>query len=201
MGDPQVCFPGDVCVDVGANVGAVALFLAKSVGASGKVHCFEPGPVFFSRLKQNIELNQSITSVVELHNLGVSEKSGELHWVEDPEFPGNAFMFGDRGVKIEVVTLDAYLGPRLKRLDFLKLDVEGMEIEVLRGAQEILGKFRPKVFMESLMDFEGYRKSPVRKAAADLLLGLGYKLFQVTDTGALKPVEYPNFSHNTLGVP
>lgn len=192
---------GDVCVDVGANVGVASLFLAKSVGKAGKVICFEPGPRFCERLKTNLELNPSFMSVVEVHNLGVSDQPGKLHWAEDPEFPGNAYLFGSEGLEVNVVTLDSFLQPEVRRLNFLKIDVEGMELEVLRGAQGILRKFKPIVFFETFMDFEVYRNAPIRKDASDLLLELGYELYRVADDGELLKVSYPNFSHNTLALP
>jgi FkbM family methyltransferase len=191
--------PGDVCLDIGANIGAITLQLAKAAGPSGRVIAFEPGPPFFSRLKANLALNPEIASRVELHNLGLSDRPGSLHWVEDPEFPGNAILVEGRGLKVGVVTLDDFLGPRLDRLDFLKIDVEGMELEVLRGAVRLLERFRPKVFFESAMDFETYRGAPIRRETESLLTGLGYRLNRVARS-ALVPVAYPDFAWNTVAL-
>jgi FkbM family methyltransferase len=194
--------PGDTCLDIGANVGAVTLFLAKTVGASGKVIGFEPGPAFFQRLKRNVDLNPDLKPVVELFNIGLADKEGVLHWAEDPEFPGNAYMFGESGTEVRVLTLDAVLGGgKLSRLDFIKVDVEGMEWEVLSGARNLIRKFRPKIFFESLMDFETFRGVPIRKLTAELLAGLGYELYSVSSDGSLKAVAYPDFSANTLALP
>ncbi len=192
--------PGDVCIDIGANVGAVSLFLAKMVGDGGRVLCFEPGPSYFQRLQKNIELNPQIQDRIEVFNLGLADKRGTLHWAEDPDFPGNAFMFGDEGTVLDVVRLDNLLACKLESLNFIKIDVEGMEFEVLKGAQEIIAKFKPKIFFETSMEFEQYRNAPIRKQASEWLKGLGYTLFRVTESKTLKKVEYPNFSQNTLAL-
>lgn len=193
--------PGDVCVDVGANVGAITLLLAKAVGTTGRVYSFEPGPVFCERLRKNVALNPSIQNNVTAFNVGVADKKGVLHWAEDPEFPGNAHMFGKKGMEVEVVTLDTFLLPQLTRMDFLKIDVEGMELEVLTGAKELIRKFRPKIIYETMMDFELYRKAPIRKLTEDFLRENGYELFRVTEKEGAVPVTYPHFSLNTLALP
>jgi hypothetical protein len=98
-----------------------------------------------------------------------------------------------------VSTLDLSL-PHLPRLNFLKIDVEGMEFEVLSGARELLRRFKPKVYFESSMDFEIYRRAPVRKAAAELLGEMGYRFFTVHNGKRLREVAYPNFPSNTFAL-
>lgn len=191
---------GDTCLDIGANAGAVTLYLAKRVGKTGRVVSFEPGPVFFERLSHNVKLNPDFKDRVELFNLGVSDKPGVLKWFEDPNFPGNAYLLGQSGIEVGVVTLDEAVLPKLTKLNFVKIDVEGMEPEVLRGARLLIEKHRPKIFMETLMEFEGHRQLPIRKDAERFLLNLGYKLYKV-ENDSLIPVQYPNFTENTVALP
>src|SRR5271156_536189 len=80
------------CFDVGANVGAVALALAKYVGSSGKVYAFEPGPPNQQRLHDNFKLNPELLGRTELLECGVADKPGELWWAEERGNPGNALL-------------------------------------------------------------------------------------------------------------
>jgi FkbM family methyltransferase len=193
--------PGNVCLDVGANVGAVTLCLLKALEDRGHIFAFEPGPVFFQRLNNNLALNPAIAGRVTTYNLGVADQKGKLHWAEDPDFPGNAAMFGTRGLEVDVVTLDDFLLPQLTQLDFVKIDVEGMELEVLTGARQLIRRFRPKIFFETILDFETFRGRPIRQLSERLLRDLGYRLFKISADGNLEPVVYPHFSQNTLALP
>lgn len=192
--------PGDVCVDVGANVGAVTLQLAHQVGERGQIHAFEPGHVFFRRLQKNLALNPELEKRTCLYPLGLSETRGELFWEEDPDFPGNAYLFGEKGVPVSVARLDDVLLPKLGRLDFLKIDVEGMEFEVLKGAKALLEKFHPKIVLETLMDFEEYRKKTIRKQTLEWLSSLGYRFYGYQE-GDIREVQYPYLPANTLALP
>lgn len=144
--------PGDVVLDVGANVGAIALLLAKKVAPSGKVYAFEPGLSNFNHLWKNLNLNPELKKVTLPINLGLSDCKGELSYVEDSRNRGNATLVNiddknywstsfleNYGLKetIETVcltTIDSFFNEYpLNRLDFIKIDVEGMEYNVLRG--------------------------------------------------------------------
>ena len=70
--------PGDVCIDVGANVGAHVLLLAKLVAPTGRIYAFEPGPPIFERLKTNLALNPGLSGVVTPERLGISDTEGKL---------------------------------------------------------------------------------------------------------------------------
>lgn len=193
---------GDVVADVGANFGSASCVLAHRVGHGGKVHCFEPGPPFLQKLKHTIEQNQSYAPVFHIHPIGLSERSGRLKWKEDPEEPGHAQLTGRSGTEVEVTTLDdVALGSKWDRLAFVKIEVEGMEYEVLKGSQKTLRQHRPVVLFESLMEFEQYRKKRVRKMAGELLADLGYELFAVTGPTRRERVSYPYFASYTLALP
>lgn len=74
---------GDVAADIGANVGALTMLMAKLVGKDGIVLAVEPGPPIFSRLVNNLEWNPTIKSRVRTLQLGLSDSKGELYWHED----------------------------------------------------------------------------------------------------------------------
>ena len=126
---------GDLFVDVGANIGAYTL-LASSVRRARSV-CFEPVPETFSRLEENLRLNH-LGELVTAHNLGVGENPGLIRFSLDQNC-GNRVLRDDEpeeGVAVKVVTLDEVLAGASPHL--MKIDVEGFELPVLRGAEEIL---------------------------------------------------------------
>jgi FkbM family methyltransferase len=178
------------CFDVGANVGAVALALAKYTGSIGRVFAFEPGPPNLLRLRSNFSLNPSLLCRTEIIACGVSDKPGELWWTEEQGNPGNALL-SDKGThKVPVTTLDAFVSERhIDRVDFVKIDVEGMELLVMRGAAEVLRRFRPIVYFETL---RRYLKSATGASFSDIekfLVGeLGYKFYRLSSSGQLIPL-------------
>jgi FkbM family methyltransferase len=117
--------PTDVFVDVGANMGSYSL-LASAAGAS--VVAFEPHPPTFDRLRQNLSLN-SIDA--DLRCCGVGETSGSLK-LTNSQGPMN--QISDVGDDISVVTLDA----AVSKATMIKVDVEGFELAVFRGAKRLL---------------------------------------------------------------
>jgi FkbM family methyltransferase len=162
----QFVKPGHCCIDVGANVGAVTLHLAKLVGPQGHVVAVEPGPPYFERLGHNLELNPKIGDRVTPVKVGLADAPGTLHWQADPDAPYNAWMFDVKpweaaglGTPIPVETLDGLVERLcLPKVDFIKIDVETMELEVLRGGRRTLQGFRPVVLFETMEWARAYRQ-------------------------------------------
>jgi len=136
--------PGDTVIDAGAYVGIHTLKLAKLVGPSGTVHAFEPDPDSFAVLKRNIETNG--IKNVKLHNAGLGDSEGniKISMAIDENRGATQWVYAQDGIKI--TTIDS-LG--LEKLDFMKIDVEGMEQKVFMGMRETIKKFRPKILFES----------------------------------------------------
>ena len=150
--------PGEVFVDVGANVGAYSL-RAASQGMS--VHAFEPNPGNVRILRRNSEIN-GLT--IDLHEcaLGSSEGTANL------SAGGAASKISAEGeLTVPVRTLDSF---HLPRVDLLKIDVEGYELEVLRGAVETLERSHPAIMIE-MHHWAGAQKEA---ALFEILAGLGY---------------------------
>jgi FkbM family methyltransferase len=195
--------PGDFCVDVGANTGPVTLLLAKLTGPTGKVLSIEPGPPYYKRLLTNLDLNPSFKKIVTTVNMGISDSDGMLLWAADPEHTWNAgFLNVTEGTSVPVTTLDACIKQLgWSKLDFVKIDVEGMELEVLKGSQETLKKFRPKVLFETMEIFRGSRGFDIFLEMVNLFKGLNYRLYNLTEARELVEVHYRTLPDNTLALP
>jgi FkbM family methyltransferase len=170
--------PGAVCFDVGANVGAITLGLAQMVSPGGKVFAFEPGP-YCTRLVANLRLNPALADLVVPCRLGLGDRAGSLFWAEDPAVRGNGILRPQGEVEVPVVTLDQFFREqKLSRLDFLKIDVNGLDHEVLVGARETIQAHRPVIYYGTHADWAALRGDDVLQKTAALLRSCGYSLYK-----------------------
>lgn len=150
--------PGAVVADIGANLGGFTVPFARAVGAHGAVWAFEPQPVIFSYLQANVLLNK--LPQVRLHRgcLGVHEEVLDIpepDYNQEGNFSGQPFkeegFWEVRTTPYKVQASvkkfdDVFTAPRL---DFMKIDVEGMEFDVLQGAQRAITIHRPIIYFEN----------------------------------------------------
>jgi len=146
----QLCGPGDTVFDVGANIGAHTLALARIVGPQGFVYAFEPVRVVFNVLCANVALNgyENVQGVHAIagRTLG-AERVPDLRHDEPGNFGSfNASYFGD-GRPVPRVPLDTFAAA--EKIAFVKIDVEGMEGEVIAGASDLIARHRPVLFVEN----------------------------------------------------
>ena len=132
---------GDVVFDVGSHIGIFTLKASRLVGASGAVYAFEPEPENFMLLKRNVALNKA--SNVKIFEKAVSSRNGTLQLYIHPTNTGMSSVQYATGrtdqIPVSSVTLDHIMQKHdIQELNLLKLDVEGHEIEVLRGANRLL---------------------------------------------------------------
>jgi len=175
--------PGDTAVDAGANIGFFTLVLARAVGPAGTVVAFEPAPDTFDRLLRNLDLN-GCTQVRALA-VALGAAAGEASLVRDsPSRSGDSrITAGGGGVRVPVTRLDEAIGDGRPRL--LKIDVEGQELEVLRGAAGTLRSAAPVLLVEA-----NVHTSPAGDGPARLVQWLaaehGYRCFSI-EPGGLAP--------------
>ncbi len=145
--------PGDTVLDIGANLGEVSLNAARMVGDAGKVFAFEPFPANFRKLQENAALN--CFSNLSLINKALGSEATTLSMFSPQD--GNEGMNrisssaspGSDETSVDVITLDDFVDDEaLKKIDLIKIDVEGFEMNVLKGAIKSLQKFKPKLFVE-----------------------------------------------------
>jgi FkbM family methyltransferase len=164
LGLKELVGPGSVCVDVGAAAGLYTAALARLAGPSGRVHSVEP--LVFAHPVWNRVLGTAGARNVQHHALALGAEPGRglmsvpvgrYGLVTGRSFlsdrcrglGSNAEFAGQVEVSVPVATLDG-LGERagLDRLDFIKIDVEGAELSVLQGAEQLIARFRPSLLVE-----------------------------------------------------
>lgn len=145
---------GDVIYDVGANIGFFALICGKFAGKTGRVEAFEPNPVCAGACRYNISLNEF--DHVSVHEVALSDTEGTFRF----EFPDHSTALGrinneslsrdgSQGIQVNTVRLDDYVAKEgLRPPTMLIIDVEGHEIEVLKGARFIIRNHLPLINCE-----------------------------------------------------
>lgn len=170
---------GDFALDVGAHKGGYLHWIRKGVGNGGQVVAFEPQPSLYEYLSDMITAYRY--SNVTLHHAGLSSEEGSLDLyipkAEGLTSPGATFekrADDSRGhyVTVPVLQLDKLLKDRTQPVNFIKMDVEGHELEVFKGAADLLAKDRPKLIFEcENRHLNGLKVEDV----FDYLTGLGYE--------------------------
>lgn len=142
--------PEAVMLDIGANIGNHSIYLASKCR---EIHCFEPNPHVADRLRRNIALN-NLTSKLQVHQLGLGGKDEMLPFVEiDGNLGASHFVTdvaaGQKVKHLEVREAErAITGLGLDRIDYVKVDVEGMEEAVLTALKPVFERYRPIVSFE-----------------------------------------------------
>ena len=182
----QVLRPGMTVVEVGANIGAHTVPIARCVGAHGRVLAFEPQRSIFQIMCANLALNG--LEQVEAHWAAVGDHQAEivvprLDSRAKLNFGGLSIVEASSGDVVRLVTLDGY---NLPACHFLKIDVEGMELNVLRGASETIRRHAPVIYAEN---DRKEKSAPL----IEYLFQLGYRCYWH------RPyyVRTPNFNNNS----
>lgn len=173
--------PRETVMDVGGNQGEVALYFAQAVNNGGVVHSFEPNPAMFERLLRNIQLNPGLPCHAEPFALGASRGSMAMRLLDEKN-PSTASIqstqipFGGWLGEVPITTLDDFVHERgISRIDFLKIDVEGFELEVCRGGEECIRRWHPRIFLE-LIDHHQRMYDSSARLVVEWLEGKGYSI-------------------------
>lgn len=164
--------PGEVVIDIGANVGFFTKRFAKWVNDGGFVIAVEPEPVNFRDLLKNLKRNGT-TDLVKTFQGVAAETAGILKLKLNPAHPGD-HKIGDDGIEVNAFTIDELVNKEAaERVCLIKIDVQGAEEKVLKGAHETILRDHPALFVE--MDDEAMRKmGSSAKRVIDLLMEYGY---------------------------
>ncbi|MCS4537246.1 MAG: FkbM family methyltransferase [Thaumarchaeota archaeon] len=138
---------GHYCLDIGANIGYYALLTAGIVGKTGHVMALEPHPANFSKLLENVSINN--LSNIDCSNVACSNHDGKA--IMETSLQSNwhriAQENGNGGLEVQVRKVDT-LARNLTQLNLMRMDVEGHEYEVIEGSHNTIGTFKPALFME-----------------------------------------------------
>jgi FkbM family methyltransferase len=197
---------GGVAIDVGANVGWHALLMAVTAGPSGRVYAFEPNDSTRGRLLDALAANDFTHVVVDAR--AVADRSGRMGFQAPPAghvWDGTGRLVAEPGQgdrQVESVTLDEFVDREgIDRVDLVKIDVEGWECSVLRGAAQLLATRRPSIIFE----YDPAYVSRPGGTAAELtawLLNAGYGLFALWPNRPAAPAPgLADRSGNFLAVP
>lgn len=142
--------PGDTVVDVGANIGYYSLLFSQYVGDTGRIYSFEPAPALVSELEKNVNLNNCRN--VEISKAALSDHSGTANFYMGPI--DNSGLSSFREPRQSVSSFEVDLKPfddfvkEKKGITLVKIDVEGAELQVLRGMEKLLRDLRPNLLVE-----------------------------------------------------
>lgn len=175
---------GEVAFDIGANFGLYTKILSEAVGPEGMVFCFEPVPQTYDVLVNNLRragLDQAYPQCY-----AASDTTGTA-WISIPSYAdGSENMYGatleqadgSAGLSINTLRLDERY-ETLSRLDFVKLDVEGHEPQVLEGMRSVISRHHPTFLIEINDGFDSHSTGAQVHA---LMTGMGYSMFYFDGT-------------------
>ena len=208
---------GSTVLDIGANIGAHTLSFAQLVGPGGRVYAFEPTEFAYAKLMRNLDLNPEIAGRVTANQMMLVDRP-------DSEPPKHLYASWPLETKERVhpkhlgralatdhataTTLDSYVErENLQKVDFIKLDVDGYECQVLRGARKTLERFRPVI----LSELAPYPLAEAGESVEELvsilessnyvLLNLAGKRFLSSDADRLRSLVPEGTSKNVIAWP
>lgn len=166
--------PGSVVFDIGANVGYYTILASRLAGPKGKVAAFEPVPRNLEFLRRHIAVNRAEN--VTVFPLACSDRSGETSFFcgSNPAM-GSLYAVGGEKVTVETAALDSLIEKIGAMPDVIKIDVEGAEAEVIRGAMDTIKQGRPKIFLST-------HSPELRVECTSILEGLGYDRRELIDS-------------------
>jgi FkbM family methyltransferase len=184
--------PGDTVFDIGGNIGLWSTLLAEAVGPSGRVETFEPVPPNIERLEENIGLSGHQN--VHINKIALGSKPGEITMYV-PRDAGRSALAPesdhDARFPAKLVRLDDFwIEAGSPRVPFVKMDVEGAEPEVLRGAHQFISTCRPVIITEINAQKLSLMKEQ-KTAIHEILHTYNYKSFIFNDsTHEFEPAEF-----------
>ncbi len=200
---------GMVFLDLGANQGFYTLLVSKLVGTEGKVFAFEPASPEYQKLKRNLQINRAQNVILQKMAIGAHDGTTDFFLCLDGRGSRSSLRTPPEEVKartkierIPIKRLDSYVeANNIHNIDFIKIDVEGGERDILKGAKNVLTTIRPLVMIE-LADIATQQFGYPSQESYKLLENYRYVLFRTTTNGYLlteKPKDI--YRENLIAVP
>lgn len=207
-GDPEAQFllgydfNDKVVYDIGSSTGQFTQFFTASVGRKGYVVAFEPNPTSYQYLKNRI--GKDIDSNVLVLNIGVGLSLGTCQMYVRNTDPGTGSMNSDirhqiieeddyHVIEVPICFLDNYILSEQKGVvpDFIKVDTEGMEFDILKGATGVLQKYHPDLFIEIHGATPALKEENIRKIVKFLIEHQSYSIYHVESGKEINLENYP----------
>jgi FkbM family methyltransferase len=201
----RVVREGDTFLDIGANVGFYSFFVGPLCGPAGAVHAFEANPLLIPHLRRSADLNKPRANII-INPVAIGKESNKTLQLYDPDRIGGSSLFQldwldtARSVTVPLTTIDDYvLKNQMDRVDVVKIDIEGAELDAFRGMQATFDTCPPAVILcELVLLFEagrdpvGRRDSHARGGYAievmDFLGARGYEARTIREDGLIAQV-------------
>ncbi len=183
----------DIFYDIGANISQHSLYTSFHCG---QVYAFEPILDLYEQSKKSIEINN--IKNIEIFNFGLGNENSQVQIYSNKEnMGGSSILISEnrkKGKKIEIKKLDEVFEVyKIQAPNFVKIDVEGYEHEVLLGAKDLFTKFKPKIIIEFTPLFYNKIDKDLSQKIYNLFLEMGYKIYDIGLDGE-KKVEINNFA-------
>jgi FkbM family methyltransferase len=188
---------GDTILDVGAHIGYYTLLFAKRAGKRGRVYAFEPSTNTRDRLVENISLNH-LTNIITVEAAASDEAGTASINLAGGSNTGSTSLHFDAGAvgteQVETIVMDDYLERHgIRAIDLVKIDVEGHELQALRGMRRILetpADEAPELFVEVNENTLRSAGTP-KEAIFDELTRAGYKAYRILGSNEVRPEQQP----------
>lgn len=170
------CEPGDVVIDAGGCWGDTALYFAHLAGSNGRVASFEFLPKNLEIFRKNLTLNPDLASRIRIFENPVWSTTGETLAVNEcgPGTSVGKIHDNRSGIQVSTIAIDDLTANGdYDRINFIKMDIEGAELEALRGAESSIKRFRPKLAITVYHNFKDFWTIPIYVDQ----LNLGYKFY------------------------
>ena len=175
--------PGHTVLDIGAHIGLTAVLFGQKVTPNGRVFSFEPTPVSYGVLKETIRINK-LEQVITPVNSPVTDKSGTVNfYISNTAVDvANSLVAWEKGKELHGIQLNATCvddfvkSQKITKVDFMKIDAEGVEYKVLNGAKETLTTHKPLVIL-ALHPTAVATNGDSLKDIYSFLKEIGYKIF------------------------
>jgi FkbM family methyltransferase len=190
-------FSGQTVYDIGASIGNFTAFFCRAVGRLGKVVVFEPNPELYNMIIENVKLN--CFNHVNIRRIALAAKSGKTILVFFPYMLGSGSILNEfknrflqkkeaKSCEVEVDTLDNQIrSHRLPKPDFVKIDVNGVELEVLKGMQRTIEACKPRILIEVYGENHPDWRNKNLREMLEFLTIHGYSVCHLESKGIIGP--------------
>jgi FkbM family methyltransferase len=179
--------PGNVALDIGANIGLQTLRMSQCTGTTGKVYAFEPLAYLQEKFRKNMQLNKADNVIMFPFALSDEESEADFNINKNPWNQG-AFSIGNKNTGSEAQRVFIKVADEiaeiksLDRLDFIKIDVEGYEYQVLKGLKQTLEKHKPRIIFEYDTNYWASAGQNITDCF-NFLGTFNYTIYQITPVG------------------